>query len=247
VNVLLAFTTRERVLGVSELARRLDLSKAVVHRTMSVLAGSGLLARDVGGRYRLGPSALQLGIVALGGSDLLSRATPLLDELSRESRETATFSLLLGRERMYVAQSEGPEVVRMKVGVGERFPLFAGASGRAMLAFFSPDELDQYLEHAELTALTDKTITDADALRRDLARVRKAGFATSFGERDAYAASVAAPLFGVHGGIVGSLSICGPLARFTREAIGAHTRLVLAAAAELSSARAETPLGDEGG
>ncbi len=120
----------------------------------------------------------------------------------------------------------------MTVEVGRRFPLYAGASGRAILAFMPRTERDQYLSTVPLQALTTLTITDRHQLVRALEATRQAGYAVSHGERDPSAAAVAAPV-ATGGTVIGSLSICGPVNRFTAERSSEFGSMVKAAAEEL--------------
>lgn len=225
-NVLLSFKATEPVLGVSEIARRLDLPKSAVHRTLDSLVRMGLVARDrTSSRYRLGPKAADVGLAAIGSLDVSRLALPTLTELSRTTNETATLSLLTGHERFYAAQVVGPQDVRMSVEIGKRCPLYAGASGRAMLARFSPSQLDAYLAEIRLVPLTGKTITSKSRLAQQLEADRRTGFSVSLGERDAWAAAVAAPLL-MGDVLVGSVSICGPRNRFTPDKVNLFGALV---------------------
>ena len=132
-RVLLAFAGTSPDLGVSEIAAETGLVKSTVHRTLTALVDSGLVARDGrSARYRLGPRATELGMAALGTGDIRHLALPTLLELRDATGETATASLLVGRQRVYVAQVESHASVRMTVEIGARFPLYAGASGRAI-------------------------------------------------------------------------------------------------------------------
>ena len=105
----------------------------------------------------------------------------------------------------------------MSVAVGKRFPLHAGSSSKAFLAFLPAHEQDHYLDSHELTALTGETITDLDALRQELEHIRQTGYAISFGERQAGAGSIAAPVFDGQGLPRAVISVCGPLERFREE------------------------------
>jgi DNA-binding IclR family transcriptional regulator len=233
-NVLLSFKAEEPVLGVSEIARRLGLPKSAVHRTLDSLVRLGLVARDrTSSRYRLGSRAADLGFAALGTPDIRGLALPVLQDLSGRTRETATLSLLSGHERFYAAQIEGPQDVKMSIEIGRRCPLYAGASGRAILAFFSPTQLSAYLASTPLAPLTDRTITAEEELLARLAEVREHGYAVSLGERDPWAGAVAAPVF--LGDVqVGSISVCGPHTRFTPEKIAEYATMVTQQAAQLS-------------
>jgi DNA-binding IclR family transcriptional regulator len=235
-NVLLAFTTGEPVLGVADIARRLAIPKSAVHRTLTALCRTGLVRQDpVTAKYRLGLRAFDLGLAALDHEDIRSLSLPIMRRLTGETGETTTLSLLAGRERFYAAQVESPQDVRMTVEVGLRCPLYAGGSGRAILAFLPDAELADYLRSVTLVPLTERTITSPAALQQELEAVRALGYAVSRGERDPWAAAVAAPFRDADGRVAGCLSICGPVARFESAPIAGFGGAVREAAAELSA------------
>lgn len=235
-NVLLAFTSGEPVLGVAEIARRLGIPKSGVHRTLTALCRTGLVRQDTAtSKYRLGLRAVDLGLAALDHGDLRSAALPIMREITHRTRETTTLSLLAGRERFYAAQVESPQDVRMTVGIGLRCPLYAGASGRSILAFLPENELEDYLRSVPLTALTAKTFTTVPDLKAELELVRTRGYAVSRGERDAWAAAIAAPFWDRDGRVAGSLSICGPLSRFETAPVTEYAAIVAEATRRLSA------------
>ena len=202
-------------LGVSEIARELDLSKAVVHRVLMTLVARDYVQADpTSRRYRLGPMALVLGSAYLDRLDLRSLALPRLQELSSRTGETATLSLRNGWSRMYIEQVTPEREIRMSVVIGKTFPLHAGSSSKAFLAFLSQQEQEDYLARAELDALTGSTITDPDTLRTVLSEVRERGYAVSLEERQAGAASIAAPVLDRSGRPIAVISVCGPVERF---------------------------------
>jgi DNA-binding IclR family transcriptional regulator len=234
-NVLLAFTGGESVLGVAEIARRLGIPKSAAHRTLAALCRSGLVRQDPStAKYRLGMRAVDLGLAALDHGDIRLAALPVMEETTARTAETTTLSLLAGRERFYAAQVESPQDVRMTVEVGLRCPLYAGASGRAILALFPEPELVEYLRTVPLQPLTKRTIGDPDRLRAALATVRETGYAVSFGERDPWAAAVAAPFLDRDGRVAGCLSVCGPTSRFESTGVDGFGAIVRVAAQRLS-------------
>ena len=147
--------------------------------------------------------------------------------------ETATLSLRHGWHRLYIDQVTPPNEVRMTVSLGRPFPLHAGSSSKAFLAFLPEAEQDEYIQTQVLDAVTDKTITDADELRKELRLVTRRGYAKSAGERQRGAVSVAAPVFDHEGDVAGVISVCGPAERFAAHADEAAKHL-LAGARELS-------------
>lgn len=237
VSVLKAFAEAGPELGVSELARRLELPKSVVHRTLTSLVRTGFLRKDESaGRYRLGPEAIGLGLAAIGSVDLVGIALPHMEVLRSRTGETVTLTVRVGSARVYVSQLESPQDVKMTVEIGRRWPLYAGASGRAILAMLGDAEIERYLATTELQPLTDHTITSRDELLASLAEVRANGYAVSLGERDPWAGAVATAVISPAQGVVGCLSVCGPLPRFTRERVHQFAPFIKEAAGGIAEA-----------
>jgi DNA-binding IclR family transcriptional regulator len=233
-DVLNAFTEVDgETLGVTELAEKLALSKAVVHRILASLRAKGFVELEGSTRrYALGPAALALGLTYLQGIDVRDRARPFLRELSERTNETATLSVRRGDVRLYVDQVNPPREVRMTVRLGHPYPLHAGSSSKAFLAHLSDEEIDSLLDRV-LEPLTSITITDAASLRAELKTVRERGYAVSFGERQEGAGSVAAPVFDHEDRPAAVISVCGPLERFRRE-VADITPLLVDATGRLS-------------
>ena len=231
--VLAALAERGEPMGITELANRLGLSKSVVHYHLSALLRNRYV--DVNGerRYGLGAAALRLGRNSSASGELRLRAAPFMRSLHEQTRETVTLTTLLGRERIYVDQLVSPHEIKMSVELGRPFPLHAGSSGKAILAFL-PDRMRATILDAPLERLASRTPTDREALEAELASIRLTGTATSSGERQPGAASVAAPVFD-GASAVGSMSVCGPEYRFDDAAIERYRDLVRAAAAGLSA------------
>jgi IclR family acetate operon transcriptional repressor len=234
-DVLLAFSRGDGPLGVSAISRQLSMSKAVVHRILQSLVSRDLIRFDPLSReYSLGASATVLGARALRQLDLRVVAHDELVHLRNETQETTTLSLLVVDSRAYVDQYESPQEIKMTVELGRLYPLYAGASSRAILASLPDGDVVRALEGG-LRALTVETIRDVDVLKQRLADVRRNGYATSEGERQFGAGSVAAPVFSGDGRVIGSISVCGPLARFDSAAVSRYIPLVIAAATRISA------------
>lgn len=205
-----------RPVGVTEIANGLGLSKAVVFRILVSLQERGYVEFDARSRrYLLGPKCLALGMAYLERTDTRRSVHDALVTLSARSEETATMSLRTGWERMYVDQILPPDDIKMVVPIGRLFPLHAGASSKAFLAFLPEAERERFFaEHAHLPALTERTVVNERALRAELEEIRTAGFASSRGERQQGAASVAAPILDSTGAPAAVISVCGPIERF---------------------------------
>jgi DNA-binding IclR family transcriptional regulator len=243
IDVLLLFTDGPDELGVSRIARDVGLSKAVVHRILQTLVARGMVTLDQQTRlYRLGPTAAALGARALREFDLRAVAASTLRRLQEETGETVTLTTPVPGGRAYVDQIVSTHEVKMTVEIGRRFPLHAGSSGKCMLAFLPEARREEILAGA-LTALTDSTRTDPDALRTELEDIRVLGYASSQGERQADAGSVASPVFGLDGDVLGAVSVCGPRSRVTARFVHACAPRVVEAARDISAALGWTGTG----
>jgi len=233
-----------RPVGVTEIANALGLSKAVVFRVLVSLLDRGYVEFDAQTRrYLLGPRSLALGMAYLERADVRQPAHEALVTLSARSSETATLSLRTGWERMYVDQVLPPDDIKMVVPIGRPFPLHAGASSKAFLAFLPFAEQDRFFaEHRALPALTEHTIIDEAALRAELAEIVERGYAESRGERQRGAGSVAAPIFSADGLPSAVISVCGPVDRFEGRRTDA-ARLLLRETTRLSQQARRTPTG----
>ncbi|MGW5161141.1 IclR family transcriptional regulator [Nonomuraea wenchangensis] len=235
VEVLMHFAeTPSPTLGVTEIAEALGMSKAAVHRILASLRVRGLIELDlVTRRYSLGVGAMRLGLAYLDRLDIRRIAAPELMALSQRTDETATLSIRTGWTRIYIDQVTPAREVIMSVSLGVPYPLHAGGSSKAFLAFCTEEEIESYLAQQSLEPLTSETIAETGKLREDLAAIRQRGWARSFGERMPGAASVAAPVFDHHGRPVAVLSVCGPQERF-RDEVDACAEALLESTARLS-------------
>lgn len=233
-DVLLFFAnSAEPNLGVTQIAQHLGLSKAVVHRILSALRNKGLVELDsVSHRYSLGPVIMSLGLTYLQKLDVRGVAMPELVRLSHDTDETTTLSVRSGQNRVYVDQVTPMREVLMSVKIGVPYPLHAGASSKALLAFLPSDEIDRYLAEP-LAKVTPATISDRRRLRRELTQIAERGWATSVGERQVGAGSVAAPILDYRDYPIAVISVCGPADR-VREAMDTIGEKLVAATSRVS-------------
>ena len=217
-DILLYFTKVDTPdLGITDIANGLKVSKAAVHRVLASLRSRDLIQLDIDSRrYSLGPAALILGLSALNKVDVRKLALEEMRRLSAETDETATLSVRSGMSRVYVDQVTPQRAYVIAVSIGKPYPLHAGSSSKAFLAFLPEDEIEQYLA-GSLEHVTSSTQTDREKLRHDLKSIRERGWADSAGERQSGAASVAAPVFDDRGRVIAVLSVCGPVERFMPE------------------------------
>jgi DNA-binding IclR family transcriptional regulator len=217
LQVLLLLGRETEPLGVREIGRRLSMSPPTVHRLLATMATYDLV-QQVNGRsdYRLGFACIALGRAALGGTELAAVASEVARDLRDLTKETVTAQIRRGSDQVVVVEAEGLHELRRRVGIGRRMPLHAGASGRAILAFLPPKEIEEYLA-GPLKKVGPNTVTDPKALRRRLDEDRKLGYTSSHQETVVGVAAASVPIFGPDARVVGSLSVSGPEARLGAE------------------------------
>lgn len=213
-RLLKQFSAKEREFGVSELARRLGLGKSTVHRLLVTLAEQHLVEQDeLTGKYRLGLAIYDLGAAVATGLDLHEAVMPSMEQLRAATGETVQVAVLDGREVVYIERLDSPNTLRLFLEVGRRNWAHCTGTGKLLLAYLSPYELDQILDGWELPAITSLSITEHDALRKELAMVRVNGYAHNLGESEPGVLSVSGPIRDITGRVRAAISVAGPQQR----------------------------------
>ncbi len=219
LEILLCFSHSEPELSLTEISARLGIHKSTMHRLLGTLEAKRFVQRDPEtGRYRLGTRLLELAFLVMEHNDLQQRARPHLYRLVEECQETVDLSILDGDSVVYLEVVESPHRVKLADRPGKRLPVHSTASGKALLAFVAPDDLERLLP-GELTRYTESTLATREALLRDLEATRKRGYAVSFQEYEAGINAVAAPVLDMRGRPIAAIAVAGPAFRLTRERI----------------------------
>jgi DNA-binding IclR family transcriptional regulator len=213
--------------------RATGLSRTTAHRLLKSLDAHGLL-EYVGGRgYRLGPRLLKLAAMSMQEPSLRDAAHPALERLSAATGESAQLYVSSIDGRVCVDAVESSSELRTFVPIGEELPLWAGSAGKVFLASMPPEQTEEHIRRVR--ALTTDTPT-GERLRRQLATVRRQGWAASAGERQVGVGSVSAPVYGSHGETIAAVSISGPTSRIRRADAKRYAPAVVAAAGEIERA-----------
>lgn len=232
----------------AQLVAATGLARPTAHRLAVALEHHRLLARDVQGRFILGPRVAELASAA-GEDRLLAVAQPVLIQLRDATGESAQLYRLAGAGRggggggggvggdvrVCVAAAERASGLRDTVPVGAALPMTAGSAAQVLLAWEEGERMHRGLRGAKFTATT-------------LAGVRRRGWAASAAEREAGVASVSAPVRGGggaggggagghgggHGRVLAAVSVSGPIERLTRSPGRLHAAAVVAAGEKIS-------------
>jgi DNA-binding IclR family transcriptional regulator len=213
-RLLKVFLSREQSIGVSELARRLDLGKSTVHRLLTTLAAEGLIEQDpLTGGYRLGLVVFELGEAVRVHLDLHAAAGPVLASLREQTGESSQVGVLDDTEVVYVDRLESSQSLRLFTETGRRVPVHCTSSGKILLAHLPDAERAALVDRLPLTAHTAHTVTDPRELLAECAKARRRGWAEAVNERELGIASVAAPVRDTAGTVIASVSIGAPVIR----------------------------------
>jgi IclR family pca regulon transcriptional regulator len=216
----------------SEVARDADLTRASARRFLLTLEELGYVRSD-DRRFVLTPRVLELGYAFLSSLTLPQIAQPHLRELVEQVHESSSVSVLDGEDIVYVAREPTQRIMTVAIAVGTRFPAHATSMGRVLLAGLAEPALEEFLGTAELTARTTRTVTDAAALRGEVERVRKQGWALVDQELEDGLRSVAVPIRDSTGAVVAAMNLSTQASRRTAAAVRQELLPPLQAAAQL--------------
>ena len=204
----------------AQLVTATHLARPTAHRLAVALEHHRLVARDLQGRFVLGPRLAEPAAAA-GEDRLLAAAGPVLAALRDHTGESAQLYRRQGDHRICVAAAERPVGLRDSIPVGAQLSMQAGSAAQTLLAWEEPDRLHRGLHGAAFTATV-------------LSGVRRRGWAQSVAEREPGVASVSAAVRGPSGRVVAAVSISGPIERMTRQPGRLHAAAVMSAANRLS-------------
>jgi len=216
----------DQPIGISDLARALELPKTTVHRMLNTLSASGWARQDTRGGWSLSLRAAAIGRRVLDGPSIAALARPVMEDLSMDTGETVRLWLVEGSTVLLAENVEGSHAVRPVVmEMSAHVPMHATAVGKAVLASWPEPQLDRYLE-SPIAAMTDETITEPAELRRQLEAVRSLGYASAWNEAHPGVGGVAA-IFTLPNDRSAALAVTFPTHRLTDELVARFGSLVL--------------------
>ena len=228
---LLALFTERPTTGwaLTEIAQVMGLSKATVSRLLSTLLSARYLQRDPQTlRYQLGPVVAGLAGAALASLDIRQIALPVMRSLTEQTDETSLLHVISDLESVCIEKIESAQPVHVAYEIGHRGPLYAGCSGKSLLAFLPPPEIETMLARLSFRTYTRRTIASVEQLRPELHETRQRGYAESTGELDEGVSSVGVPILDISGAVRGAVVVVCPTARWS----GSHRQRCISATIE---------------
>jgi IclR family transcriptional regulator, KDG regulon repressor len=229
-------------ISLAELSKHLGLHTSTTFHLVQTMVSLGYVrqVRETR-RYRIGRPLFALAAAARDEIELVSMATPVLEELSAESGETGHFGVWSGGAVLVLAKTPGAGAFQIAGTAGVVRPAYATGLGKALLAALSPQQLERFLATTELRPLTPKTLVEPDRLRHQLDEIRRNGIAFDDGEFDVEVRCVAAPIRDFTGQVCGAIGMSGPIWRLSLQGLQEKAQLVCRAAVRLSQALGYVP------
>ncbi len=223
-------------ISLAELSKRVGLHTSTTFHLVKTMVSLGYIRQIKDSkRYRIGRPLFALAASALDEIEMVSLATPVLEDLSRESGESGHFAVRMGDAVVVIARTAAPGAFQLTERVGVVRPAHCTALGKVILAALRDDQLDRFLGRVELTAVTPRSITEPDALKKDIADARRTGIAFDDGEFNPEVRCVGVPVRDFTGQVVGAIGISGPIWRLSMQALQSRAVTVQAAAKRLSA------------
>jgi DNA-binding IclR family transcriptional regulator len=228
-------------MSMSDVARRVNLSKTATYHLLKTLELEKFVAKDAGARYRLSWGVYELGSSVMRSIDLTRVARVYVDKLATDIGEVVLLGIVNEGTVLYVDRVASAGATDMLASAGRRTALHATASGKLLLAH-QRDAFVQATIEAGLPARTRATLCDGARLKAELAQIRANGYATCWQEFDNALSSVAAPIIDYTGFPIAALAVAGSSKRITPASLPVLLNQLLATAAAISGELGAAPV-----
>lgn len=212
-HLLKLFLDSPKELGVTDLSKRLGLSKGAVHKLLITLESEGLIRQNPANKqYALGYTLLELGNKVLKDHNMVEFARPHMLRLASTTKELVCLCVIDGTDAIYVDKIDSQYPIRFDIEVYRRFPLYATSASRSILAFQSESFVEEVLSE-ELRTFTQYSLKHPQDIKDRLAHIRERGYEMSSNLRNVGVTGIAAPIFDAAGQVIASISTIGPTDR----------------------------------
>jgi len=234
IHLLKTFTEEDETLGISELAKRLNVAKSTVHRLAGALLDEGMLQQNPeNGRYSLGVGLFTLGSLVRSRLDVTIESKLVLNSLREKSQENVRLAVLERSSVVFLHDFESPQTLRLRSATGQLKPAFCTAEGMCLLAGLRAPQLEAFLQFPR-PARTARTVTDEDEFLQRIRRVKRQGYAFEDEFCDEGTRCVAAPIYNAEGRMVAAVGVAGPRVRIKKSQVPKLAPVVIEAADEIS-------------
>lgn len=224
-------------ISLADLSKRVGLHNSTTFHLVKTMVSLGYIRQlKDSKRYRIGRPLFALASSALDEMEMVSMATPVLEDLTRETGEASHFAARMGNEVVIIARTPGPGAFQLTDRAGIVRPAYCTALGKVILASLRQDQFERYLAQVELKPLTENTITDPQRLRQEIDEIRRSGIAFDDGELNSEVRCAAMPVRDFSGQMAGAIGISGPVWRLSIQTLQRRAQSIARAANSLSRA-----------
>ncbi|HZK54279.1 MAG TPA: IclR family transcriptional regulator [Desulfosporosinus sp.] len=225
-------------IGISDLNRELGIGKGTIHRLITTLRINGYVEQTETEKYRMSLKLFEMGNKVVNRLGIRKIANPYMEQIARDTKETVNLGVLDGGEVIYIERIESLEPLRMGLEVGTRVPVYCSALGRAIISYYTPDEINNILtsivNKGRMTQRTENTVTDPKILMKRMQIIKEQGYSFEDEEIATGLRCVAAPIFNFTGKVVAAVSIASPKVRLTDEVLPEFVALLKKSTKEIS-------------
>lgn len=216
-DILELLAVENKGLGVTEIARRLELNKSTVHRILGGITDRGYIEKTQDGIYRLGIQFVKLSSERLSNIELTTEARPYLSELTNMIGQSSHLAILDGSDAVYIDKVEVVRNLRLYSQIGKRIPVYCSALGKSLLMDESDEVIIDTLNKCDFVKMTDTTkLTPRDVLI-EIRNSKTRGWTLDDEEHDVGIRCIAAPIYDYRGKITATISVAGPSSVISRD------------------------------
>jgi len=195
-----------------DIAEDLDQAKSTLHRHLATLTQREYVVKE-GDEYHVGARFIDLGQHARSRRPAYEMAKQVVEEIADETGERAQFIIEEHGWAVYIHRTRGSNAVRTDPGIGKRIPMHLTSAGKAILAHYPRERVEEIIDHRGLDSATPNSITEREALFKELEDIRERGFSFNNQENIEGLRAVGVPILSPEDEVIGALSVAGPTRR----------------------------------
>jgi IclR family transcriptional regulator, pca regulon regulatory protein len=231
LSVLRAFDSEKPEMTLTQVAERTNLTRAGARRFLLTLVELGYVRKNQR-LFRLTPKVLELGYAYLASTPLSRLSQPHLKHITDLTGESCSIAVMDGEEVAFIARTPANRFLRLGMHVGVRLPVSYTSAGRVIIATEGEDAIDRYLDNANLEPRTRHSISNKSALRAELLRIRKQGYAIVDEELEEGLCSISVPIFDSKNQVIAAINTATNVATVPRDKLKARFLPLLREAAQ---------------
>lgn len=236
INTLEIIASLDRDIDLAGISKQAGIPKSTMLRLLNTLSSHNLIHQDEKTRrFSLGLELIALGRAAERSFNLVHHIHPFLLELSELTGETASIMVLEGNSSVYIDQVLSKRLIRGEPLIGKRIELHCSSGGKILMSAMDDNRINNMLKGKVLVPRTEKTITDAEELKKELQKIREQGYAVDNEEAEIGGRCVAVPLRDKSHKTIAAISVMGPTTRIRQKDFSQLAEIVKSIAEKASA------------